>query len=356
MNCAPAICAPIRATRRRSSARLRMPAGWSAPSTSRALSISSRRSARIRARPSPDARAVSICVRPARSRLNGNAVAIDANVCAGCGSCASVCPTGAASYALPSADALMRRLRTLLQTYRKAGGSDAVVLFHDGEHGEEIIDALARFGDGLPANVLPLRVNEMTQLGPELLAVRLCLWRQRRRAADARKTPPRHHGTPPRGRNRGSRRQRAGFRHRHHPDHRDRRSGPVARHAGCRASWRRHAKAGRLCAARRETRRARDDFSRASSRRPRAGRCRTAGAGRAVRHREAGCRRLHAVPCLRHRLPDRRAVRQSRPRDAALHREPLRAMRALRIHLPRKSHQPSSRVSTSRPGTRRSAC
>ena len=101
---------------------------------------------------------------------NGNFVAIDANVCAGCGSCASVCPTGAASYALPSADALMRRLRTLLQTYRKAGGSDAVVLFHDGEHGEEIIDALARFGAGLPANVLPLRVNEVTQLGPDIIA------------------------------------------------------------------------------------------------------------------------------------------------------------------------------------------
>ena len=101
---------------------------------------------------------------------NGNAVVIDENVCAGCGSCASVCPTGAASYSLPSADALMRRLRTLMQTYRKAGGSDAIVLFHDGEHGEEIIDALARFGAGLPANVLPLRVNEVTQLGPEIIA------------------------------------------------------------------------------------------------------------------------------------------------------------------------------------------
>jgi ferredoxin len=101
---------------------------------------------------------------------NGNAVAIDDNVCAGCGACASVCPTGAASYALPSADALMRRLRTLLQTYRKAGGGDAIVLFHDGEHGEDIIDALARFGAGLPANVLPVRVNEVTQLGPEAIA------------------------------------------------------------------------------------------------------------------------------------------------------------------------------------------
>src|SRR3954453_20871333 len=101
---------------------------------------------------------------------DGNSVAIDANVCAGCGACASVCPTGAASYALPAADALMRRLRALLQTFRKAGGSDGVVLFHDGEHGDALIDALARFGNGLPAHVLPLRVNEVTQLGPENLA------------------------------------------------------------------------------------------------------------------------------------------------------------------------------------------
>lgn len=44
----------------------------------------------------------------------GNHVAIDAHICAGCGQCAAVCPTGAASYALPPADALMRKLRTLL--------------------------------------------------------------------------------------------------------------------------------------------------------------------------------------------------------------------------------------------------
>lgn len=100
----------------------------------------------------------------------GEHVAIDPYICAGCGSCASVCPTGAASYALPHADALMRRLRTLMAAYRAAGGRDGVVLFHDDEHGMPLIQALARYGDGLPANVLPVAVNELTQIGPEAVA------------------------------------------------------------------------------------------------------------------------------------------------------------------------------------------
>ncbi|MGL4322798.1 MAG: 4Fe-4S binding protein [Beijerinckiaceae bacterium] len=104
---------------------------------------------------------------------NGNAVLISAEICAGCGSCASVCPTGAASYALPPADALMRQLRTLLAVYTQAGGKNATVLFHDEDHGTALIEALARFGDGLPAHVLPVRVNEITQIGFETIIAAL---------------------------------------------------------------------------------------------------------------------------------------------------------------------------------------
>jgi len=100
----------------------------------------------------------------------GNHVTIDAQICAGCGQCAAVCPTGAASYALPPADALMRKLRTLLTTYREAGGKHPVVLLHDEAHGGALIDALARHGEGLPANALPLAVNEVTQVGLETIA------------------------------------------------------------------------------------------------------------------------------------------------------------------------------------------
>lgn len=101
---------------------------------------------------------------------SGDHVLIDEKICAGCGQCAAACPTGAASYALPSADALMRKLRTLLMVYRQAGGVSPIVLFHDEDHGAALIDALARHGDGLPANVLPFVVNEVTQIGLEAVA------------------------------------------------------------------------------------------------------------------------------------------------------------------------------------------
>ena len=100
----------------------------------------------------------------------GDFVAIDASICAGCGQCASACPTGAASYALPPEDALMRKLRAMLAAYRLAGGERPILLVHDEAHGAPLIDALARFGDGLPARVLPFAVNEITQIGLESVA------------------------------------------------------------------------------------------------------------------------------------------------------------------------------------------
>jgi ferredoxin len=103
----------------------------------------------------------------------GQHVSIDAAVCMGCGGCAAVCPTGAASYALPPVDALIRKLRTLLLTFHDAGGQAPVLLVHEAgeaDHGGALIDALARHGDGLPPDVLPLAVHSAAGFPPEAIA------------------------------------------------------------------------------------------------------------------------------------------------------------------------------------------
>ena len=103
----------------------------------------------------------------------GQHVAIDANICGGCGACAAACPTGAAAYAVPPVDVVLARLRAMLMAYRAAGGRNAQILIHDRDHGAGLIDAAARFGDGLAARTLPLEVNETGQLGLEVFAAAL---------------------------------------------------------------------------------------------------------------------------------------------------------------------------------------
>ncbi len=59
----------------------------------------------------------------------------------------------------------------------------------------------------------------------------------------------------------------------------------------------------------------------------------------AVRHHRRRPRQVHLVPELRQRLPGQRVAGQPAAAAAALHREELRAVRAVRQHLPGKGHR-----------------
>ncbi|MGC9370451.1 MAG: 4Fe-4S binding protein [Paracoccaceae bacterium] len=115
-------------------------------------------------------RCLDICPTGAISP-DGEHVTVDPMICAGCGACSSLCPSGAIKYDAPPVAHLITRIRTLAEAYRGAGGASPRLLVHDQEHGAEMIALSARFGRGLPVDVIPLAVPALAGFGhAEMLA------------------------------------------------------------------------------------------------------------------------------------------------------------------------------------------
>ncbi|WP_338549017.1 4Fe-4S binding protein [Roseovarius phycicola] len=102
---------------------------------------------------------------------DGDHVAIDPMICAGCGACAALCPSGAITYDAPSPSTMFRRIQTLASTFLSTGGEAPRLLVHDQDHGRQMIAMAARYGNGLPADVIPLDVTALSGFGhAEMLA------------------------------------------------------------------------------------------------------------------------------------------------------------------------------------------
>ena len=99
----------------------------------------------------------------------GDTVAIDPAICGGCGYCGAVCPSGAAQTVVPAADMFGQQIATMLDHYLEAGGKTPRLLLADETHGAQVIEMMARFGSGLPADMLPMTMHSVGRVGHDLL-------------------------------------------------------------------------------------------------------------------------------------------------------------------------------------------
>ncbi len=89
----------------------------------------------------------------------GNLLEIDPYRCQGGGICASVCPSGAMTYAYPAPSDLLTHLRTLISTYINEGQGAPVIAFVCEEEQERV--------QPLPAALI-VTVEEVASVGPEV--------------------------------------------------------------------------------------------------------------------------------------------------------------------------------------------
>lgn len=106
---------------------------------------------------------IDVCSTAAIS-ADGDHVRVEPHLCMGCGACATVCPSGAMTYAFPPVTETGRRIKTLLGTYTAAGGADACLLVH-AEGARTAIANQARRYRGLPARFIALEVHHVASLG-----------------------------------------------------------------------------------------------------------------------------------------------------------------------------------------------
>jgi ferredoxin len=109
---------------------------------------------------------IEICSAKAISSA-GDRIKVNPYLCAGCGACTTVCPSGALGYAYPSAAHTGSRIKAALRAYHEAGGQEPVLLLHS-EGGAPLIEAVGAATDagaGVPGRVIPMALHHTASTG-----------------------------------------------------------------------------------------------------------------------------------------------------------------------------------------------
>jgi ferredoxin len=134
----------------------------------RYVALKERTCAHSRARKAGCSNCIDVCATQAISGA-GDSVSIDPYLCQGCGTCATVCPSGAIAYQYPRVADSGLVIKKQLAAFREAGGGDPLLLFHSAEAGRRLLADQRRAGRGLPAHVIPVESWSADAIGLDLL-------------------------------------------------------------------------------------------------------------------------------------------------------------------------------------------
>lgn len=105
-------------------------------------------------------RCIDACPAEALSTIN-QTITINPYLCQGIGSCATVCPTEAISYALPDPENTQHFVFDLIQHYRQQGGEVPTILFYAEADEASLVEAMS----SLPNSTIPVRLEELASVG-----------------------------------------------------------------------------------------------------------------------------------------------------------------------------------------------